>query len=139
MKTLNSFVALLIMLIFMSCADSTVSPTQNNVNIERVPKTKSGYTYISDEQLDNAFRRYATTITLQPSEEITIDGSTVGFFGWNFIELHSTDELELIFNFETVALQLTDFMVNGIRVENMSLINHGASPITINLIITGVR
>jgi len=88
-------------------------------------------------QSDNVVNRYSGVVILGRGEERVIDGSVINIYGWNYVDIHSTGVIELRFNSQETILGFTDFTVAGVRVENMILVNHGHTEVTISLVIKG--
>ena len=86
---------------------------------------------------DNAANRYSETVVLDRGQERIIDGSVIHLYGWDYVDVHSTGVIELRFNSQETILEFTDFTVRGVRVENMVLVNHGHTQVTVSIVIKG--
>lgn len=117
MKKINYFILLvLVSIFFISCSDNNSLVNTESINSDTI-------------------NVYTETFKLNPDSSIVIDGNRTNLFGWDYIEIHSDIEIQVLANFETIDLLILDFKLSGVRWENMRLINFRPEVATVSIII----
>ena len=111
-KILSWEIAIVVIILLLNgCSDNNLTPSGTKHKTE------------SDTAI-GIYQYYTVYVNIKPHESIHLTGAEVGFNAWRIVNIVSDETIELRVNNQETILEMKSLQVDGVRWENIEVLNH---------------